>query len=29
VLVEGVQQNPAKFLQGKGQAPAMAQAATH
>jgi murein DD-endopeptidase MepM/ murein hydrolase activator NlpD len=27
VLVEGVQQNPTKFLQGKGQAPAMAQAA--
>jgi murein DD-endopeptidase MepM/ murein hydrolase activator NlpD len=29
VLVEGVQQNPTKFLQGKGQAPAMAQAAVH
>ena len=26
VLVEGVQQNPAKFLQGKGPAPALAQA---
>ncbi len=29
VLVEGVQQNPAKFLEGKGHAPAMAQAGVH
>jgi murein DD-endopeptidase MepM/ murein hydrolase activator NlpD len=29
VLVEGVQQNPAKFLEGKGRAPAMAQAGLH
>jgi murein DD-endopeptidase MepM/ murein hydrolase activator NlpD len=29
VLVEGVQQNPAKFLEGKGRAPAMAQAGVH
>jgi len=29
VLVEGVQQNPAKFLQGKGQAPALAHAGSH
>lgn len=29
VLVEGVQQNPAKFLQGKGQAPALAQMNAH
>jgi murein DD-endopeptidase MepM/ murein hydrolase activator NlpD len=29
VLVEGVQQNPAKFLEGKGRAPAMAQAGSH
>jgi murein DD-endopeptidase MepM/ murein hydrolase activator NlpD len=29
VLVEGVQQNPAKFLEGKGRAPAMAQVGPH
>jgi len=29
VLVEGVQQNPAKFLEGKGRAPALAQANSH
>ena len=29
VLVEGVQQNPAKFLEGKGHAPALAQANSH
>jgi murein DD-endopeptidase MepM/ murein hydrolase activator NlpD len=29
VLVEGVQQNPAKFLEGKGRAPALAQAGGH